>query len=36
VQPVDIDLMVQEGLFIRFGETLPTMNQLHFLYDDGL
>ena len=35
MQAVDIELMVQEGLHLRFGEALPTKGQLQFLHDNG-
>ena len=34
-QAVDIELMVQEDFCTRFGETLPAMEQLQFLHDNG-
>lgn len=35
MQAVDIELMIQEGLYTRFGEVLPPKGQLQFLHDNG-
>lgn len=35
MQAVDIELMIQEGLFNRFGELLPNKGQLQLLHDNG-
>jgi putative transposase len=35
MQAVDIELMVQESLYSRFGENLPRTGQLQFLHDNG-
>lgn len=35
MQAVDIELMVQDALHIRFGENLPNLGQLQFLHDNG-
>ena len=35
MQACDIELMLQDALFNRFGEKLPQPNQLEFLHDNG-
>jgi putative transposase len=35
MQAVDIELMLQEALYSRFGENLPRTGQLQFLHDNG-
>lgn len=35
MQAVDIELMVQEALYHRFGKSLPDRGQLQFLHDNG-
>ena len=35
MQACDIELMVQEALFNRFGENLPEKDKLEFLHDNG-
>jgi putative transposase len=35
MQAYDIELMVQEALFNRFGENLPGKDKLEFLHDNG-
>lgn len=35
MQAVDIELMVQDALYSRFGENLPNLGQLQFLHDNG-
>lgn len=35
MQAVDIELMLQEALYGRFGENLPRTGQLQFLHDNG-
>ncbi|WP_338226534.1 DDE-type integrase/transposase/recombinase, partial [Algoriphagus confluentis] len=35
MQAIDIELMVQEALYSRFGENLPPTGQLQFLHDNG-
>jgi putative transposase len=35
MQACDIELMLQDALFNRFGEKLPQANQLEFLHDNG-
>jgi len=35
MQACDIELMVQEALFLRFGNELPAKDQLQFLHDNG-
>ncbi len=35
MQACDIELMLQEALFERFGDCLPQKNQLQFLHDNG-
>ena len=35
MQACDIELMLQEALFTRFGNTLPPEGQLQFLHDNG-
>ncbi len=35
MQAADIELMLQDGINIRFGEALPNIGQLQFLHDNG-
>ena len=35
MQACDIEMMLQEALFVRFGGDLPAENQLQFLHDNG-
>ena len=35
MQACDIELMIQEALFNRFGESLPEKDKLEFLHDNG-
>ncbi len=35
MQASDIEFLVQESLFVRFGEQLPPKGQLQFLHDNG-
>ncbi len=35
IQACDIELMVQDGLWKRFGDSLPPKGQLQFLHDNG-
>jgi len=35
MQACDIELMIQEAIFLRFGDELPPKNQLQFLHDNG-
>ncbi|MFT6964092.1 MAG: putative transposase [Flammeovirgaceae bacterium] len=35
MQACDIELMLQEALFSRFGESIPKKGKLQFLHDNG-